>query len=485
MPRPLLPSVSVLLVAAWCSAQSPVLELGSRRELFVDRAVVQTLKGAELRLHEPRPDAYVLEFDRPWEGRYCGYVTVFKDRDRFRMYYRGLPEAGADGSAAEVTCYAESADGLTWTKPELGLFEWEGSTANNIVLAGMPPYSHNFAPFLDTKPGVPEAERYKAIAGTSATGLHGFVSPDGIRWTKLDPPLFQHEGPGFSFDSQNVGFWSESEQLYLCYYRTWHQGFRTISRRTSPDFQTWGPQERMTFGDTPMEHLYTNQTLPYFRAPHIYLAIAARFMPGRRVVSEIDAEAIGGEAAYSGDCSDTVFFTSRGGSTYDRSFMEGFVRPGIGLNNWTSRTNYPARGVIPAGPDAMAIFVQRNYGQTTHRLQRLLLRTDGFVSLHAPYAGGQCITRPLRFEGTSLELNVSTSAAGSVWVEIQDENGNRIAGHALDDCDEIVGDSVTRTITWNGNADLSALVGKVVRLRFVLKDADVFAFRFAPEAGDF
>ena len=133
----------------------------------------------------------------------------------------------------------------------------------------------------------------------------------------------------------------------------------------------------------------------------------------------------------------------------------------------------------------MAIFVQRNYGQTTHRLQRLLLRTDGFVSLHAPYAGGQCITRPLRFEGTSLELNVSTSAAGSVWVEIQDENGNRIAGHALDDCDEIVGDSVTRTITWNGNADLSALVGKVVRLRFVLKDADVFAFRFAPEAGDF
>lgn len=458
--------------------EAQTLDIGSRRELFVDGLIVDRLDGARLRLHPPTPGEFVLLFDKPWEGRYCGYVTVFQDGDRLRMYYRGLPEAGRDGSAAEVTCYAESVDGVDWEKPELGLFDWEGSSKNNIVLADAAPFSHNFAPFLDTRPGVPDEERYKAVAGTSKTGLHGFVSSDGLRWTKLEQPLFQHEGPGFSFDSQNVGFWSESEQAYVCYYRTWHDGFRTISRRTSKDFRDWGPQTRMTFGGTPMEHLYTNQTTPYFRAPHLYLAIAARFMPGRRVVSKGEAEALGGEAAYSGDCSDTVFMTSRGGSTYDRTFMEAFVRPGLGLENWTSRTNYPAHGVVPAGENAVALYIQRGYGQTTHRLQRMLLRTDGFASLHAPYAGGACVTKPLRVAGNVLELNYSTSAAGQIQVELEDANGNPIPGYALEDCDPLIGDRIAGTVAWGGRSDVSEAVQEVVRVRFVLKDADVYSFQF-------
>jgi hypothetical protein len=235
----------------------------------------------------------------------------------------------------------------------------------------------------------------------------------------------------------------------------------------------------MTYGDAPMEHLYTNQTVPYFRAPQIYLAIAARFMPGRRVVSAEAAEALGGEADYSGDCSDTVLLSSRGGSTYDRTFMEGFVRPGIGLNNWTSRTNYPGHGIVPVGDEKIAFFVQRNYSQTTHRLQRITLRTDGFASLHAPYERGECVTKPVIFSGKSLELNVATSAAGSVWVELQDADGEKIPGFTWKDSDEIIGDTIARTVTWKNNADVSALAGRPVRLRFIMKDADIFAYRFS------
>ncbi len=454
------------------------IDIGHRLEPFVDRYLLESTSNVTHRLHQPVPGEVVLTFDKPWEGRYCGYVTVIADDDRYRLYYRGLPNAGKDGSDAEVTCVAESADGITFTRPSLGLFEADGSKENNIVLANAAPFSHNFAPFVDSRPDCPASERYKAIAGTSKTGLHGFVSADGFHWTKLDGPLFEHEGEGFSFDSQNNGFWSASEQAYVSYFRTWRNNVRWISRRTSPDFRQWGPMEDMSYGDTPHENLYTNQTIAYARAPHIYIAFAARFMPGRRVVSAEQAESIGGEAQYSGDCSDTVFMSSRGGNRYDRSFMEGFIRPGVGLNNWTSRTNYPTRGLVQSTDSTMALFVQRNYGQTTHHLQRLTLRTDGFASLNAGYDGGEFVTKPVTFDGNRLVINFSTSAAGSIWVELQTENGEAIPGFELDACDEIIGDEIARTVTWRGSESLASVAQRPVKLRFKMKDADVYAIQF-------
>ena len=53
-----------------------------------------------------------------------------------------------------------------------------------------------------------------------------------------------------------------------------------------------------------------------------------------------------------------------------------------------------------------------------------------------------------------------------------------MSGFALDDCEETFGDSVDRAVAWRSGADLRALAGKPVRLRFVLKDADVFSYRF-------
>jgi len=477
--------VGIVAMCAWaCSSgvaaeEGGVLDIGSRLELFVDDYLVDSLDGATLRLHTPRPAETAIAFDKPWEGRYCGYVTILKDGDRYRLYYRGLPVAGKDGSAAEVTCYAQSADGIAFSKPNLGLFEVNGTRENNVILAHAAPCSHNFAPFVDMRPDVPLEERYKALAGTVSSGLISFVSPDGIHWNKLrDEPVLT-EG---AFDSQNVAFWSESEGCYICYFRTWsgggYKGYRTVGRSTSTDFLNWTTPADMTYGDRPPEHIYTNQTHAYFRAPHIYIATAARFMPGRRVVTVAQAAAFGGVAEYSGDCSDTVLMTSRGGTRYDCTFMESFVRPGIGLENWTSRTNYPARGVVPTGRAEMSMYIQRNYGQPAHHLQRLVLRTDGFISVNAPYSGGELLTKPVRFTGKQLVLNVSTSAAGSVRVELQDETGTPIPGYTRDDCDEIIGDEIARVVSWKDKTDLSALAGEAVRLRFIMKDADLYAIRF-------
>ncbi|MBN1347397.1 MAG: hypothetical protein JXQ73_32205 [Phycisphaerae bacterium] len=456
-----------------------VVDVGSRRELLVDRFLIDKLENASLQMHPPTQAGTALIFDKPWEGRYCGYVTVIEDGGTYRMYYRGLPEAKPDGSTFEVTCMAESPDGITWTKPKLGLFEAGGSRDNNVVLHGHAPCSHNFSPFIDTRPGVAAAERFKAVGGTMKTGLIPFVSADGIRWKKLQDKPILTEG---ALDSQNVIFWSRPEQCYVCYFRSWsgggYKGIRTISRCTSKDFLEWSKPLAMTFGDTPMEHLYTNQTRPYFRADHLYVAVCARFMPGRKVLTDDQIKALGIQGQYGNDCSDAVLLTSRGGNRYDRTFMESFIRPGCGLSNWNSRTNYPAYGVIKTGPDEMSIYVQKGYGQPTHHLVRYALRLDGFASVSAPYRGGQMITKPLTFTGKMLEINYATSAAGGIRVEIQDAAGKPIPGYALADAIEIIGDEIERVVAWKGGADLGKLAGNPVRLRFVMKDADLFSIRF-------
>jgi hypothetical protein len=106
------------------------------------------------------------------------------------------------------------------------------------------------------------------------------------------------------------------------------------------------------------------------------------------------------------------------------------------------------------------------------------MRTDGFASIRAPYAGGELLTKPLRFTGRRLVLNYSTSAAGSVRVEVQDEAGRPLAEFSGGEADEIVGDEITHVVTWKGRNDLSGLAGRAVRLRFILKDADLYSFRF-------
>jgi hypothetical protein len=88
------------------------------------------------------------------------------------------------------------------------------------------------------------------------------------------------------------------------------------------------------------------------------------------------------------------------------------------------------------------------------------------------------VTKPLTFSGRELAINFATSAAGSVWIELQDAYGTAIEGFTREDCDEIVGDEIARVVTWKGNADVSSLSGKPVRLCAVMKDADLYSIQF-------
>ena len=94
-----------------------------------------------------------------------------------------------------------------------------------------------------------------------------------------------------------------------------------------------------------------------------WVAIAARFMPERQVLTAEQAKAIHVNPDYCKDISDAIFMTTRPAegaddlAVYDRTFPEGFIRPGIGAKNWVSRSNYPALNVVPTGPAEVSIYV--------------------------------------------------------------------------------------------------------------------------------
>ena len=467
----------VTLVAFSSSPRAAEIDIGSRLEPFVDDFLIdQMTADLGLKLHSPRPAKEVFVFDEPWEGHTAAYVSIIQDGDIYRMYYRG--GLGEPGYLSACVCYAESRDGIHWKKPELNLVEYSGSVKNNIIWAGVgSPCS--IGVFRDTNPDCNPAHRYKAISSDGYNKpVYAFGSRDAIHWELIleEPVINEYRGAAAAYDGQFASWWDEARNRYVMYHRAWYRPaegkVRSIATRTSSDFVSWTPLELLDFGDAQFEHLYTNAAQPYFRAPHIFLIFPKRFLPDRKLIAE---------APYGG-ISDAVFASSRDGVYFDRRFMEAFIRPGRNRLNWYSRTNMVATALLPTAPDEISLYVSQAYNHPTAHLRRYVIRTDGFVSVHAGYEGGELLTKPLRFTGVRLVINCATSAAGSVRVEITDPNGKAISGFAADDCDEIYRDEIERVVSWKKGPDVGALSGQPVRLRFLLKDADLYSLRFGDEA---
>jgi hypothetical protein len=480
---------------AW--AEEPVL-MKNRRELFVDDFVVRETSQLEFRLGVPLTAGTALKLDRPWEGRWGAYLSVVSDGRKFQMYYRG--GFGATNNE-DITCYAESADGITWTRPILGLHEVRGSKENNVVMPmGEPTWAtHNFSVHYDDRPGVPADERYKATGGGAGNnpklkfsgltrGLYRFASADGKTWRRLPgEPLFTD----YALDSQNILTWLPAEQCFAIYLRTWtgdrkgvkfdYKSTRTIARSVSKDFVNWSEPERMIFDQGPVEDLYTNTTQPYFRAPHILISMPFRFVSQRRVLDDETLKKYDIAPSMWKGVSDAVLLTSRGGTHFQRKFMESFVRPGIDPSSWAARRNMPAYGIIQTSPTELSFFIGRGYSSNQPRIDRMTLRLDGFSSLHAGYVEGSARTRSLRLDGKRLALNLSTSASGYVKVVILDERGAELPGFGTADAIELVGDAIDITAGWKSSRTLTELKGRDVQLKFLLRDADLYSFAVSDE----
>ena len=456
---------ALLYFAFAASACAQPLDLGTRWELFVDEHLVAKMQGVALKLHDPIKREIVLTTDQPWEGMTCAYFSVIQDGKKVLMYYRGS-SGGSDHSDAQVTCVAESTDGIHFTRPKLGLIEAGGTKDNNVIWRGVE--SHNFSPFLDANPAAKPGERYKALGGVKQPGknwhqgetpggLYAFASADGIHWSKVkDTPVITKG----AFDSQNLAFFDTTRNRYTCFSRIFINKVRAVQSNHSADFLTWTePVPHVYAEGVPWEHFYTSATVPCPTAPHLFLSFPKRFVPSRKKVPEHEGPGV----------SDAVFMSSRDGVNWDRPFLEAWVRPGPDLKNWTDRNNMTANGIIESSDTEWSLYISEHYRHADHRIRRLSVRKQGFASMHATAKGGEFTTHPMVITGKKLVLNSSTSAAGSIKIEALDESGKVLATSM-----EIFGDEFETDAL-----DVSKLVGKTVTLRVSMKDADLFALRFA------
>lgn len=523
---------SLFLVMAGASSISAqqnrgVIEIGTQRELFVDDYLLDRLVGkAEMRLHNPVPQNIVLETGEPWEGNGTNYVTVFKDGPKYRMYYRACHYSYLEGqdrpNSRDIYCYAESTDGINWIKPDLQLISWKGSKKNNIILDGIG--AHAFSPFRDDNPQCAPDARYKAIGygGGGKHGLYAFKSEDGIRWKLMDTVPVITKG---AFDSQNLAFWDAKRGEYRGYHRDFRgkgdvdlinagtDVGRDIRTETSRDFLHWtepvfldysantdpGNNKAATIKDVGKDYpkgrvseLYTNQVMPYYRSPGLLIGFPTRYTDhgwtkSAKVLPRYDYRQVRAkESRREGTAVTEGMIMSSRDRKHFSIWPESFLRPGLRTTDaWFYGDMYQNWGlvetkssILDAPPEISIYASERTLQEKGARLRRYTLRIDGFVSLHAPLAGGEILTKTFTFAGKQLSLNVSTSAAGSVRVEVQNSNGKPFPGFSLNDSEEIYGDDLDRAVLWKGSPNLAALSGKDIRLRFVVRDADIYSFIF-------
>jgi hypothetical protein len=491
------------LLAQQAGSQTPeVINIGSDRELFVDDFLVDRLLGkAELRLHHPVPAEVAVVHDAPWEGNSSVYHSIFKDGELYRMYYRGSQIVFKNGKIDETPhpvyiCYAESRDGIHWRKPNLGLYNFKGSKQNNIILASgnigglQSKLSDNASFFKDDNPNASPDARYKAIVCASKPrGLLAFKSPDGIHWQPMSDSAVITDG---AFDSQNLAFWDGERKEYRAYWRIFKEKIRTIRTASSRDFIHWDNHVDLEYTDSLKEELYTNQVISYYRAPQILIGFPARYIergwsPSMRSLPDSEHREMrsGVSLRYGTALTEGLLMSSRDRVKFNR-WNEAFIRPGIERpGTWNYGQDYIGWGILETksalkgAPNELSFYATEGYWTgTSDELRRYTLRLDGFVSANAPLSGGELVTKSLEFKGKQLLLNFSTSAAGSIRIELQDELGNPLPGFALEDCQPVFGDTIERQVTWKNGSDVSSISGKVVKLRFELKDADLYSFHF-------
>ena len=429
---------------------------------MLDRALIDsTSVNVDFNMHRPEAQEVVLVTDKPWEGNTSAYYTVFQDGDLYRMYYRGSHYDTETKKAThpEVTCYAESKDGIHWTKPVLGLYEFEGSKDNNIVWNGIG--THCFAPFLDANPNASEEAKYKALSRgrpQAKAGLYAFHSADGIHWE------LSQEEPVITigaFDSQNLAFWDPNKQKYVAYYRHFKDGVRDIMMCESDDFIHWTEPEFLAYGDSPKEHLYTNAIRPYPNASRLWIGFPTRYNPRNSQV-------------------EPILMSSRDGLNFKR-WTEPLIPHTAPEDRDGNRSNYMVHGLLtlPGDDSTWSLYAtEAYYTGPDSRVRRFTIRKDGFVSLGAANTGA-ATTIPFQCDANKLELNFKTLDDGNIRVSVLDASGEVIPGYEGEKSRSggkpLQGDQISAPVHW-GDRALKALDGQTIRLHFELTNAELFAF---------
>ena len=489
------------------------LDIGDRKQLFLDERFIACSQGVHLRMNPPiqHPDP-VLVPDRPWDANGIGaYNTAMLEEDgRFRLWYDAGVKGGLPSEGARRLGYAESEDGIIWHKPNLGLITFQGSKENNLVAPLLERQSLQGATVIRDE-RAPRDERYKLWtkflptneerAAGARPGLWGMYSPDGFRWNYYpDQP-----NPEGSCDTQNMLFWDDRLECYVGYTRvsaTQHMDeaaeaegrkkYRSVGRVTSTDFRTWSELEIVFEADEadlrmpvpnqadsiiPNIDYYTSCAMKYEWAEDVYLMMPSAYYHwgADQYPATMDVQLLTSRDGISwsraGDREPFLRQGLDGSSTSGMVFANPWLLP-VGDELWFYFNGTPrSHGSLPPGAD------EESFARRTG-IFRASMRRDGFISADAGYSGGELTTPLLAFEGERLELNCDGSAGGWLQVEILDAEDRPISGYSLAESDDVRGNGLSKRVTWKGNGDVGSLAGQLVQLRFVMRGMKLFALQF-------
>ncbi|MBU08531.1 MAG: hypothetical protein CME13_11245 [Gemmatimonadetes bacterium] len=187
------------------------LHIGSDRQLLFDDLWIEDSEDVTRRLHSPVRREIAIAAENPWEQGGVSYMVAEAEQEGYRAWYRCDCEMPPTDRRQPLIAHARSVDGIHWEKDPVGLLEFEGSTANNLIWTGP---GNNLSPFRDDAPDIPADERYKGIV--RAKQVYALASPDGFHWKHLQDEPILTEQP---FDSHNIAFRDPWTGKYVIYAR--------------------------------------------------------------------------------------------------------------------------------------------------------------------------------------------------------------------------------------------------------------------------
>ena len=461
--------------------------VAQERQLFLDDQGVSEIHRLRRTMHPPRKRGAVIRPDRPWEtSLQTRCVPAWDEQEqRFKIWMitsTPTPEYGG-------TTYAESRDGITWSKPNLNQRAYQGSRQNNFLS-----FETNLMENVVYDPDDPDpARRFKGFFG--ALGRRPAVSADGKHWKKLDAKVIP------SADESNLSY-DRQQRQFIATLKGGGPFGRAQTLSTSRDFVTWSrprlvfhadelDQElgaetiRARFADPLLQHPLSHDpefyrvdvyNLAVFRYESLYIGLPAMFhsagpSPDRantdgfhhvQLICSRDLrhwQRLGQRRPFIGP-------SQTGNGAFDLTQLLPPSAPVLRDDElWFYYTGIKYRGIpADADPKMGAICLA-------------VLRRDGFVSLDAEDLSGSVLTRPFRIPGKRLFVNVA-AAEGELRAALVNASGEPIEGFGIDDCRPIRGDQQRVEVTWQGNPSLWPLTTRDVQLRFRMRRGSLYSYWF-------
>ena len=473
------------------------------RVLFLDDQWVESSENVTSKLNLPVKRGPIACTEQKWELQPLGGVRgygVVKWRDRYRFYY-------SVHAGPELYCLAflESDDGVEWSRPELDVVSFQGSTKNNLVDVGNH-WVKGLTIFVD--PIGSDEHRFKLLGHNPREGLFLLTSPDGLRFTRQNECIAP-----FNTDSLVSAFYDPSVACYRVYLRAWDRtrpidkipGSRVVAlaeidtpfdpiplKVNPPDPWPQKPKKRM-FGDvyaSPMRRLnreiepyvlFCDETDP--EKSDIYQSAALHYCPKTYLAfpTLYCHYPPPPEGFINDGVLDIQFASSRDGVVWNREHRGPYVRHDQPDGNCT-KFLHMLNGVAIRNHSISQYHVgsRRSHGQGRTELDpkpdptpptvgapiayRLEQRLDGFISLDSAHSGGTVVTKAFELDCSKLQVNIDTSASGSARAGLLDESGVSIEGFGITESDKIQSNDTAYTLSWNGNSEVSRLLGRKVKL---------------------